>query len=300
MRILLTLLVISSITANAGELIEFEAVDARTKNLSTVLAEVFIPPNSRGKLPVIITQHGSSPSESFENGPGRTDIFSKEMVRQGLNDGYAVVTIDAFYDKGLSPTSKSKFPNATPWAYKLKNILSNDPRFDTDRFFYTGYSYGGDTVIGAISNRLPSQQQWRAIAPAEAGCGVQPSARLLPYPVLFIKTAESHYPPAPCLYLSDKLREAGTKSEVIIIPQANHSFSTFGASGIIQGGIASNGCTDNPVIRTSTGFIHADGTPLTKGNPFDECVTNTRGGGGTPDKLDLAVSYIISFFNKNK
>lgn len=292
--------IVISITVNAGELIKFEAFDSRQKQPSTVLAEVFIPSNSLGKIPVIITQHGSTRSESFENGPGYTDIFSKELVKQGLKEGYAVVTIDAFYDKGLSPNSKNKFPNATPWGYRLKKILLDDPRFDANRFFYTGYSYGADTVTDSILPRFANQHQWRAIASAEGSCGVQPAARLLPYPVLFIKTAESHYPPAPCIYFSDKLKEAGTITEFFIIPKANHSFSTYGLGGIRSGGIASNGCTDNPVIKGPAGFIHADGTQLRKGNAFDECVTNTSGGGGHPDKLSLAVSLIITFFNKNK
>lgn len=300
MKLALTLLSTVAITANAGELIKFEAFDTRLQQPATVLAEVFIPPNSNGKLPVIITQHGSTRSESFENGPGYTDIFSKEVVKQGLKEGYAVVTIDAFYDKGLSPNSKSKFPNATPWGYRLKKILLDDPRFDTTRFFYTGYSYGADTVTDSILPRFTNLHQWRAVASAEASCGIQPAARLVPYPILFIKTADSHYPPAPCVYFSDKLKEAGTVTEVIIIPKANHSFSTYGPGGIRQGGIASNGCTDNPVIKSPTGRIHADGTPLRKDNAFDECVTNTSGGGGHPDKLSLAVNYIITFFNKQK
>ena len=299
MKLLATLLSTVAITANAGELVKFESIDTRLNKSSTVLAEVFIPPNFQGKLPVIITQHGSSQKESFDNGPGYTDIFSKEVVKQGLASGFAVVTIDAFYGKGLTPTSKIKFPNSSDWAYELRDILNKDPRFDADKTFYTGFSYGGEMVIKSFTSKHTGQRPWKAVAPAEPGCGVQPSARKLPYPVLFIKTADSHYPPAPCIYLSDQLNKAGAQSEVVIIPGANHHFSSNGTT-IRQGGIALNGCTDNPVIRTSRGPIHADGTPLTKSNPFEECVTNTSGGGGNPDKLSLAVNYIITFFNKQK
>lgn len=288
-------------TCNAGELIKFEAFDSRLKQPSTVLAEMFIPLNSTGKIPVIITQHGSTQSESFENGPGRTDEFSKEVVKQGVAAGFAVVTIDVFYKKGLTPSSKDIFPNAAPWAYKLKNILSNDPRFDNDRMFFTGFSYGGEMVIAATSARFANRPQWRAVASAEPGCGFQPTARKLPYPILFIKTANSHYPPAPCIYLSNKFKESGTESDVIVIPNANHTFSSYGTT-IRNGGIATNGCTNNPVVYNDAdrSVAHADGTPLTKSGWFEQCVTNTTGGGGNPDKLSLAVNYIIAFFNKNK
>jgi predicted peptidase len=191
--------------ALAQEIIKYEA--RSRQSLNKVRAALYIPDMGSAPYPLVITQHGSSPEVKLGKCPvfGRsedcvkTDVFSSKLLKSALEKGFAVAVIDAFSDIGAGKDNKLAFPDATSYAHALREKLVQDARLDPERFFYTGWSYGGHSVLNTMLYR--TQDRWRAIAPVEAGCQFQPAAKTLPYPVLFVMGAESHYPPKPCLYL---------------------------------------------------------------------------------------------------
>ena len=282
----------------AQDIIRFQAWS--NQNLNPVRAALFLPDRGPAPHALIITQHGSSPDEKLGRcdfagkGPDciRTDTFSLRILRRALEQGFAVAVIDAFTDIGASKDNKLGFPNATSYAHTLRDQLAQDPRLDSDRFFYTGWSYGGQSVINTIARPLP--RIWKAIAPVEAGCQFQPAARKLPYPSLFVMAEKSHYPPGPCLYLHEQLLEAGSDSKAVVIPKADHHFSLSPAS--IGPGTSLNGCTDNFVIITGQSWRFKDGTPTNPREAWARCATGWGAGGGPPHKLDEAVGLVIDFF----
>ena len=253
-------------------------------------------------LPLILVQHGSSPTESFGTCPlfgsnkdcVRTDVFSKELVAQALQAGFAVAVIDAFSELGVSNRDKTQFPNATHYALHLRKILRGDARFDQGRIYYTGFSYGGASVLNVISQPT---ELFRAIAPVEAGCQIQPSGRRLPYPVLFVLGDRSHYPPKPCLHLEKALQDAGSDTRAVVLEGANHNFG-IGASR--SGPSRSlNGCTDNPVIVEGRTWRHLNGQPTTREDAMRTCTTFVGVSSQDSTLLPKAVEHVVSFFKEH-
>jgi hypothetical protein len=297
---LIGILLVFSTSVFAQEIINF-------KDLNKARAALFFPENAKFPVPLIITQHGSSPEESLGKCSFfklldtcvKTDVFSVRILNEGLKNGFAVAVVDAFSDIGANKHSKNRFPDATSYAHVLRDILVNDSRINSERIFYTGFSYGGYSVLHTF--RESDEKRWRAIAPVEAGCQIQPAAKKLPYSVLFVQGAESHYPPKPCLYMHEELKKHGTDSHAIVIDKVDHHFS-FGPSRSGPS-MSLNGCTDNHIIIEQDSLRFRDGTPAVggrgPGSAVAKCTTNIGFGGGYPHKLNEAVSHVIEFFKKN-
>lgn len=262
----------------------------------------FIPKNNVA-LPLIISQHGSSPKESFGQCPifgsrkncVMTDVFTKELIRQATKEGFAVAAIDAFSELGVSSADKTRFPNATRYAINLRGALRSDPRFDQSRIYYTGFSYGGHSVVNVLHNRVA---HFKAIAPVEAGCQIQPNARLVPYGILFVLGERSHYPPKPCLYLQQALHAQGADARAVVIPGANHNFgvgdSKTGPSRSL------NGCTDNHVIIDGQNWRHVDGKSTNRKDAVEACTTLVGSSSDDIKKMPEAVSHVLSFFAEQR
>ena len=252
---------------------------------------------------MIITQHGSTQDKFFKSGKGKTDVYSQQIIDKGLAQGFAVVAIDAFYPRNTKATEKELFPAAQFYALTLRNLLASDNRFDPERIFYTGFSYGGQMVIEALMP-LPSQYRnarWRAIASAEGNCQIQPKARADSPPSIFVLGELSHYPPKPCMYLSDQLKQAGNVSQHVTIPGASHYYSLTGVRDVVANYRALNACTDNPVIRENHQLArHLDGTPTDLATAFKTCTGNRGHTRGNEEKLGEATDHVIRFFNQYK
>ena len=183
---------------------------------------------------------------------------------------------------------------------KLKKILSEDPRFDKNRFFLTGFSFGAGNVNKFYDERAQGKLKipWKAMVAAEPACQTVSYPIKITTPNLFIKGDESHYPVKPCKYYAKIIKEQGNNIEFLIIPKVNHFFSF---KGTIVKGIAVNGCPDNIAFRYPDGsWKFADGTPSTRREVNKRCLGDKAGSGKTREKLDLAVDYTYKFFNKHK
>ena len=274
--------------------VEHYTVEAQTYRVAFVL-----PDAAQAPLPVVIVQHGSSPTESMGDCPiwgarkhcVKTDVFSKELTAQALAAGFAVAVIDAFSELGVSSRDKTRFPNATLYALHLHTILRSDPRFDASRIYYTGFSYGGHSVLGVLHRR---DAPFRAIAPVEAGCQIQPSVRRVSYPVLFVQGDLSHYPPKPCLHLQKALQDAGSNDQAVVLEGGNHNFgvgpSRSGPSRTL------NGCTDNPVIVEGATWRHLDGRPTNRSQAMETCTTFVGFASDDITLMPKAVQQVVAFF----
>lgn len=278
-----------------SEDVTFQGVEKRFGR-RPVPAELHFPKNATGKLPLIITQHGSSrDGGKILNGQGRTDELSARLIKQGTDAGFAVAVLDAFEGTGIRPRDKKKFPQAHRYVAQLRAKLAAHPRIDATNMFLTGFSFGGGTVLKHLDARyIGDVPGWRAVAAAEPGCGMFSEPVAISFPVLIVKGGESHYPPAPCMLYRDLLRAAGTRVSYLLIPTANHFFSE---NGRIVEGVAVNGCSDNPVIRAPNGKLRfADGTPTDRATVMRKCITNRAGAGRSREHLDFAIQKIIDFF----
>ena len=283
---------------SASEYLKFNSQDEKFPNQSEVLVEISLPKKFSGKLPVIITQHGST-RDGKNIKDGATDEYSKRIIKAGIKEGFAVAALDAFYKKPIKATDKTLFPDALNYANELRKILIKDERFDKDRFFYTGFSYGAQQVLKTISapynNKNPNA--WKAIASAEPGCNVFHQPIKFNHPVLIIKGEESHYYIEPCEILEKELLRKGNKVKLVNIPRANHFFST---NGEIGKGVAVNGCRYDPIVRMPDGKLRLySGARISRKEAKRKCITSESGKGKNRKKLNEAVNLTIAFFKKN-
>jgi dienelactone hydrolase len=289
--------------ARAAEIIQFKSWAGNQLKNQEVIAELHLPTGSTTRLPVIITQHGSTQDKFFKSGKGKTDAYSQQIIDKGLAQGFAVVAIDAFYPRNTKGSEKELFPAAQFYALTLRNLLASDNRFDPERIFYTGFSYGGQMVIETLMP-LASQYRnarWRAIASAEGNCQIQPKARADSPPSIFVLGELSHYPPKPCIYLSEQLKQAGNISQHVTISGANHYYSLSGVRDVVANSRTLNACTDNPVIRENHQLArHLDGTPTDLATAFKTCTGNRSQTRGNEEKLGEATDHVIRFFNQYK
>lgn len=292
---------IKEIKSKNIELIKFESPDNRYPGKDDIVAELHFPKNISTKLPVIIVQHGSNrDTMKFKKWGGKSDEFSKRVAQRGVQEGYVVAVIDSFYKKGVSPGDKKKFPNSAMFVAKLKQILSQDPRFDENKFFLTGFSYGAGTVNKFYDERAQKKLKtpWKAMVAAEPSCQTVSYPIKITTPNLIIKGDESHYPVKPCRYYAKIIKEQGNNLEFVIIPKVNHFFSF---NGTIGKGIAVNACPDNIAFRYPDGsWKFADGASATRKEVNNKCIGDKSGKGKTREKLDLAIDYTFNFFNKHK
>jgi dienelactone hydrolase len=282
------------------ELIKFQSPDRKFPGKDDVVAQIHFPKEIKKKIPVIIFQHGSSrDGMKFKRWGGKTDEMGKRIAKRGTEEGYAVVLVDAFYKKGIKPSNKRKFPQSIFYAIKLKNILSKDQRFDQNRFFYAGFSYGAATALKLYSSRLNKiNPPWRAIAAAEPGCNTVEYPVKVSFPGLIIKGEESHYYLPACIYYHKLIQKAGNNVKLVTIPKVNHFFSL---NGVIGKGVAVNGCTNNIALRYPDGsWKFADGKSTNRREITKKCFTKESGVGKTREKLDEAVDLTLNFFNNYK
>ena len=283
---------------SAAEYLKFNSKDKNFPNHPEVLVEISFPKKFTGKLQIIITQHGST-RDGKKIKDGAIDEYSKRIIEEGIKQGFAVAAIDAFYKKDIKPTDKTIFPNAVVYANNLRKILSEDGRFDKNNIFYTGFSYGAEQVLKTIGAPFNNEnpKSWKAIVAAEPGCNSFHQPVKLNFPMLIIKGEESHYYIEPCKILEKELLKKDNNVSIVVLPKANHYFST---NGKIGKGIAVNGCRYNPIIRKSDGTQQMyDGSKISKKEARRKCLTSESGKGKNRKKLNKAVKLTVDFFKNN-
>ena len=273
-------------------------IEERKFGKSEILVEIALPSTaSNKKLPLIITQHGSTLDAKIEGSKVRTDEHSKRLLQKAIKEGFAVAVVDAFYTHDIKPNQKHSQPWAADYAKGLAALLSEDSRFDPKNFFFSGFSYGGHHAHFLFEDlNFTSDHSWAAIVAAEPPCNAFFEAKKYKTSVLTLKGGESHYKPRPCEILTELYQRKGTEAKLIVFPKSNHFFSH---NGQITKGIAFNGCNDNPIIMQTNGvWTFLNGEPANRKLAVKRCMTKIGGSGRTREDLDLAIDATISFFKE--
>ena len=291
---ILFLLMVSS--SGFSETIKLE-LSEKKYGTSTVPVKFTFPENPIKKpVPLIILQHGSTrDAGKISNGIVQTDVQMKNLSKASLKNGFAVAIIDAFYKKNIKGSQKTKFPDAQIYAKQVASYFLKNPEFDSNNFFYTGFSYGGHAALMLMNDLgFGDKKKWAGIVSLEPPCNIFHEQRNFLTPILVIKGGESHYEPKPCKTMIDLYSSAGADANLKIFPKSNHFFSH---NGKIVKGVAFNGCGNNPVvigINKSLKFI--DGSQANPKIIRKKCFTKTGGSGKSREDLKLAIDSSIVFF----
>jgi len=285
---------------NNIEVLKYSYFDNNRKKNWDLAAEVHFPKDTINKFPLIVVQHGSSrKGYKFKKEGGKSDEFSKNILKQGLENGYAVAVVDMFYKGPDVGSNKGSFPNGNQANMFTKRILSvvYKNKINIDQIFYTGFSWGGDTTLGYLHNFYQSTKfnpYWKALAAVEPSCNRVQEPVKYQFPILIVKAEKSHYAPKPCIYYQNMIKEKGNNIDLVIIPGVNHYFSSDMKA--VQG-IAVNGCADNIAIKKLDGtWIRANGQS-SSGKP-SECFGTNVIAGNNYKKMSEAANEVIKFFNK--
>ena len=280
--------------------IKFNYFDQNRKKEWDIAAEINFPKQQLDQYPVIVVQHGSSRNGyKFKSEGGKSDEFSKNIVKKGLENGYVVVVPDMFYNGPDVGSNKGSFPNGNQANLVLKRILSKDKRLDINNIFYTGFSWGGDTTLAYLNNFYQSDRFlpfWKALAAVEPSCNRVQQPVKYRFPILIVKAEKSHYAPKPCIFYKDMILKQSNNIDLVIIPGVNHYFSSDMKE---VKGMAVNACADNIVIKQLDGtWVRADGQP-SSGKP-QECFGTRVIAGKNYKKMPEAADEVIKFFSQYK
>lgn len=101
------------------------------------LLDIYLPPNAKGKVPLVIWVHGGG----WLSNDKYSDMgYMKETVAAIINQGYALASIDyRFSTQATFPAQMLDCNAAVSYLYDHGNEFG----FDTDRFALMGFSAGG-------------------------------------------------------------------------------------------------------------------------------------------------------------
>ena len=108
------------------------------------------------------------------------------------------------------------------------NYLRGRKDISTDRIFLQGWSNGGSTALNVMYRQGPQSSGFRAALAFYPGCGekallgrtVSSAAPI----TMFLASDDEEVSPEICQHVAGRLREAGTKIEVVTYQGATHDF----------------------------------------------------------------------------
>ncbi len=191
---------------------------------------LFLPPGE-AKVPAVILMHGSA---------GLYDAMLKFWPQQFNAVGIAVFSVDSFGPRGVRSTAEdqSQVPFAADVAdaFAALQALSTHPRIDPQRIALMGFSRGGITTWRAAIERVIAAQstnglRFAAHVPVYSG-GCTGVFRVQVKPGVFSKApmlwihgdADDYTPLAPCKEYAERIGQAGTPVEFLVLAAAGHKF----------------------------------------------------------------------------
>ena len=205
----------------------------------TLKGELLVPEahdrkDARG--PAIVLLHGCG---GLYTPRGQLTSRNRDWALRFASWGFVVVMPDSFGPRGMGSLCELKDRPTHPWrertldAYAALDYLLSRPDVDPRNIFVMGWSDGGSTVTGVVRPDAPGRRTmgptFKAAIAYYPGCvrplhqkGYRPTMPLL----IQHGGADDWVPPAPCVELVAKLKQAGVQIEVIIYPDAHHGFDS--------------------------------------------------------------------------
>lgn len=205
----------------------------RPRPAATAQGELFLPPNAPkdAKSPAVVLVHGSGGIY-----PEEASFWAKLLNAQSI----AAFVIDVFGPRGVKSTGEDQsqvpFAADTADAFAALGMLASHPQIDPKRIAVMGFSRGGITavrsgVVPIIKGAAPAGSRFAAhIALYSGGCAgslsVTPKVGTFsPEPMLFVHgDADDYTYMSDCRTYAQRIKAAGTPTELVVLPGARHKF----------------------------------------------------------------------------
>lgn len=193
---------------------------------------VFKPDHKAMPYPLVLVGHTCG-------GIGRPHI--RERMKELLAAGFAVMAVDSFGPRGVRDCrgqTKVRAESSVMDAYAALTHVSKLPEIDTQRVYYTGYSWGG--TVGPMlaspssAKAFQSALRFRAIVSNYGACWYQHTDHsprhtfLYPdidRPLLMLMAGEDlEFKPAECVNYLEELRAAGKPVQWHVYPGTHHAW----------------------------------------------------------------------------
>lgn len=193
--------------------------------------------------PLLFTPTKPAPWSSIvlpSNCSGLDDQMWRMWIPILLKEGIAVVLVDSFNPRGHSNICRKQ--SSVPYGIRLQDVhqvldtLRQDGRFVKDKIALGGHSSGAGTAFQSSFAELQShlkrqnEQSFNAFVAAGASCELSFKDPKLSGPLLVIMGEKDDYThPPPCKKEVDRIKSDGGDAEFVLVPNANHDFSSSGA-----------------------------------------------------------------------
>jgi len=221
----LALIIVTSISANAADIVTFKGTDTTPSGAPLMLTGKLTKPQGDGPFPAIALLHGCSGISPYH------DVWARRFS----DWGYVAFQVDSFGPRGFSSICANL--GLVDWyqrgqdAYDAKAYLSGLPFVDRNRIFVMGWSHGGITTLYVVDQKR--DDPFRSAIAFCPFCNRTLSEFNAPLLIL-IGEKDSWTPSAAC---SMRLRPGQGGHEIIlkIYPDATHGFDAEGADLFIEG-----------------------------------------------------------------
>lgn len=154
-------------------------------------------------------------------------------------ENIAVILLDSFNPRGFPSVCTNQFLLTTGArlqdVHQVLDHIRADRRFLSDKIALGGHSQGAlsayQSAYAAVLPMLkrPAGSGYNAFVMAAPSCNLIYRSRQLLGPALFIGAEKDDWTPiAPCLSELGKTKEDGQPVELMVVPNAYHTFSTVG------------------------------------------------------------------------
>ena len=271
-----------------------------------MFGQLVFPEHASGRVPLVICCHGSL---------GWRGHHHEYMVRY-LEMGIAVFRVHSFDARQVVSVVEDQMQvtmaSMIVDSYRALELLATHPRIDPARIGITGWSLGGSVALYAAWEPLAEQlatggQRFAAHLPIYPAAHVRPEdVRWTRAPIrVLIGGADDYAPAWFATDLADELRPAGVDIQVLVYPDALHSFDSIEPRAFLPLAIGL-GKKTTTVARDGSMFVTgSDGTRYPLDQPRQRqasfAAMKARGAhiGGSWDARRRAFDDATAFFGQH-
>lgn len=274
-----------------GQSVETIEVQRTIRGQTITLKPIVHWPSGAGPFGAVLVVNSSA---------GKDDVFLRATHPVMNERGIATIYLDTFTPRGIKNTvlDQSQVSSTTMVldALQVLEVVRKNPKFKTDKVAIQGHSKGGIAALHAAT------RQWhlwfgQSFKPFDASIAFAPTCELqfkepeLESPLMaFLGEKDDLTLAAPCVALFDRMKTAGQNVQYEVVPNAIHSWSTYGYSRM-QNIWSARKCADNPLYYTKDAFVDSrTGSKVAVSDVYRICGEEGSFIGGPADKRP----YILS------
>ena len=227
------LLLATSTTVIAAEIVKFKGTDTTKEGTPLMLRGRLTKPQGKGPFPAIVMLHGCGGVNT-----GRDTQWAERLASWG----YATLQVYSFRSRGMTsicddiPHMSFMIPRRVKDACDAKSYLSGLPFIDRKRIALMGWSHGGWTALSVIDQKR--DDPFRSAVAFYPYCGqvsIKKGLSNFNAPLLILIGEKDDWTLANLCSIRKRSGQTGYEVILKIYPDAYHDFDSVGLDGYLLG-----------------------------------------------------------------